>query len=222
MRTTKPTAHGTRETDADRQSDHALIARIADRDQAAMKTLMKRHQLRIFRFVIRFVSNRELAEDAVRDTFLVAWRSADRFEGRSSVSTWLLAIARNRALSARQRLALATEPLSETLAAELIDPRDLPDAVIERRQSIAHVRKCLLLLPPSDGELFDLVYYHEKTLSEVALITNAPVNTVKTRMSRARQRLGAILAAQEDGLAKTAPAHHSAPGPLPDAAPAHA
>src|SRR5262249_39550147 len=136
MRLASFIARGAQEREsAETQSDNVLVARIARRDQAAMKILMARYQVRIFRFAIRFVNSRELAEDAVRDTFIAAWQGAERFESRSSVSTWLLGIARNKALSARQRTGLSPEPLSETLAARLVDPLELPDAAIERRQS---------------------------------------------------------------------------------------
>ena len=180
------------------QSDQILISRIARQDQGAMKVLMARYQVRIFRFVIRFVKNREVAEDVVRDTFFAVWQGAPQFESRSSVSTWLLGIARNKALSARQRFGVPSEPLSDALTATLVDPTDLPDSAIERRQSLQRLRECLERLPPSDGALFDLVYYHEKSLREVALITGVPVNTVKTRMLRARKRLASLLAACEE------------------------
>ena len=183
---------------AGNQSDHILIAQIARQDQGAMKVLMARYQVRIFRFVIRFVKNREVAEDVVRDTFFAVWQSAPHFESRSSVSTWLLGIARNKALSARQRFGIPSEPLSDALTATLVDPADLPDLAIERRQSIQRLRECLEMLPPSDGALFDLVYYHEKSLREVAVITGVPVNTVKTRMLRARKRLANLLLAYDE------------------------
>src|SRR5262249_7140209 len=131
----------------------------------------------------------------VRDTFFAVWQGAPHFESRSAVSTWLLGIARNKALSARQRFGLPSEPLSDALTATLVDPTDLPDLAIERRQSIQQLRECLEMLPPSDGALFDLVYYHEKSLREVAVITGVPVNTVKTRMLRARKRLAGLLSA---------------------------
>jgi RNA polymerase sigma-70 factor, ECF subfamily len=183
---------------AGNQSDHILIAQIARQDQGAMKVLMARYQVRIFRFVIRFVKNREVAEDVVRDTFFAIWQGAPQFENRSSVSTWLLGIARNKALSARQRFGIPSEPLSDALTATLVDPTDLPDLAIERRQSLQRLRRCLEMLPPSDGALFDLVYYHEKSLREVAVITGVPVNTVKTRMLRARKRLATLLLTHEE------------------------
>ena len=183
-------------------SDHALVERIVRQDQAAMAALMARYQVRVFHFAMRYVGNRELAEDIVREVFFAVWQSASRFESRSSVSTWLLAIARYKAISARQRLGVPTESMTDELAATLVDSTDLPDAAIERRQSVELLRKCLTQLPPSDGALFDLVYYHEKSLREVAAILGVPVNTVKTRMARARRRLATMMAAEESGTAR--------------------
>src|SRR6202171_4095528 len=80
--------------------DAALLREIAKGNQLAMRTLFKRHQIRVYRFVLRKVRDRDLAEDVVSEVFLAVWRRAGRFEGRSAVSTWLLSIARHKALTA--------------------------------------------------------------------------------------------------------------------------
>src|SRR3954447_15149160 len=84
-------------------SDEMLIARIAGGDRLAMQTLFARHRTPVYRWLLRLVGNETLAEDLVGDVFLDVWRQASRFEGRSSVSTWLMAIARFKAISARRR-----------------------------------------------------------------------------------------------------------------------
>jgi len=83
-------------------SDEMLIARIAGGDRLAMQTLFARHRTAVYRWLLRFVGNEATAEDLLSDVFLDVWRQADRFQARSSVSTWLLAIARFKALSARR------------------------------------------------------------------------------------------------------------------------
>ena len=65
-----------------------------------MRTLFARHQTRIYRFVLRLLKNEAAAEDVVSEVFLDVWRQAGRFEGRSTVSTWLLSVARFKAISA--------------------------------------------------------------------------------------------------------------------------
>ena len=75
-------------------SDETLVARIADGDRFAMEVLFARHRTHVYRWLLRFVSDETLAEDLLSDVFLDVWRQAGRFEFRSSVSTWLLSIAR--------------------------------------------------------------------------------------------------------------------------------
>src|SRR6476646_5684764 len=77
-------------------SDEVLIGRIANGDRLAMQVLFARHHLRVYRFVLRLVRAESVAEDLISEVFLDVWRQAGRFEGRSAVSTWLLAIARLR------------------------------------------------------------------------------------------------------------------------------
>src|SRR5438552_8884913 len=84
-------------------SDKTLIKRIASGDQLAMRTLFARHRVALYRWLLRLVGEEALAEDLLSDVFLAVWRQAASFEARSSVSTWLLATARNKALTARRR-----------------------------------------------------------------------------------------------------------------------
>jgi hypothetical protein len=83
-------------------SDEALIKRIAAGDRLAMQTLFARHRVAVYRWLLRLVNEEALAEDLLSEVFLAVWRQAASFEARASVSTWLLAIARYKALSARR------------------------------------------------------------------------------------------------------------------------
>src|SRR5579872_5000054 len=84
-------------------ADELLIGRIARGDRLAMQVLFARHHVRIFRFVLRLLRDEMAAEDVISDVFLDVWRQASKFEGRSAVSTWLIAIARFKALSVLRR-----------------------------------------------------------------------------------------------------------------------
>src|SRR5256714_10989860 len=103
-------------------SDEALISRIAAGDRLAMQVLYARHHVRVYRFVLRLVGNPTTAEDLISEVFLDVWRQADRFEGRSAVSTWMLAIARFKALSALRKR--PDEELDEETAATIEDTAD--------------------------------------------------------------------------------------------------
>ena len=126
--------------------------------------------------------------------FLDVWRQAGRFQGRSQVTTWLLAIARNKALSALRRR--STEELDDEATAAVEDPKDNPEVTVQNRQKTALLLKCLRQLSSAHREVIDLVYYHEKSIDEVAEIAGVPPNTVKTRLFYARKRIAGLMAAQ--------------------------
>ena len=174
-------------------SDEALIGRIATGDKVAMQVLFARHHVRVYRFVLRLVRDQTKAEDLISEVFLDVWRQAGKFEARSAVSTWLLAIARYKALSALRRR--PDEELDEEAAAAIEDPGDDPETALEKKDKGEILRKCLTALSPEHREIIDLVYYHEKSVEEVAEIVGIPENTVKTRMFYARKRLAELLKA---------------------------
>jgi RNA polymerase sigma-70 factor, ECF subfamily len=172
-------------------SDKALVRSIADGNKAALKLLYLRHRERVYRFVVRITGVESLADELVNDVFLAAWRHAQRFEGKCEVATWLLSIARYRAISACRR---STEvPLDERAAALIEDPMESPASSIERRQRVDILRKCLAKLTPVHRDVIDLIYYQGNKIEQVARATGAPVSTVKTRLHYARIRLAELL-----------------------------
>jgi RNA polymerase sigma-70 factor (ECF subfamily) len=180
-------------------SDVTLIRSIAAGDKHAMQLLFARHNVRVFRFLVRFVGDKSAAEDLVSEVFLDVWRQAGRFQGRSQVKTWLLAVARNKALSALRRR--STEELDEEAVAAIEDTDNNPEVTIQTRQTSEILLNCLTQLSPAHREIIDLVYYHEKSIDEVAKITRVQRNTVKTRMFCARKRIAELMSAQ--GVARS-------------------
>jgi RNA polymerase sigma-70 factor (ECF subfamily) len=104
-----------------------------------------------------------------------------------------LAIARNKALSAMR--ARVDEQLDDEMATAIADPADDAETTVNQRDRSAIVQRCLSKLSPLHREVLDLVYYHEKSLEDVARIVGAPENTVKTRVFYARRRMGHLLKA---------------------------
>ena len=172
-------------------SDEVLIRRIAGGDQLAMRTLFCRHRVALYRWLLRLVRDEALAEDLLSDVFLDVWRQAASFEARSSVSTWLLAIARYKALSARRRRPDAE--LDETIVSTLTDPADDPEVVLQKKDHGELVRRAIKCLSPQHREIIDLVYYHERSVDEAAEILSVPPATVKTRMFYARKKLAELI-----------------------------
>jgi RNA polymerase sigma-70 factor, ECF subfamily len=176
--------------------DEVLIGRIANGDRLAMQVLFARYHVRVFRFVVRLIRDETIAEDVISELFLDVWHQAGRFEGRSTVATWLLAIARFKAISALRRR--RDEELDQETASAIEDPSDDPGTALEKKDKSAVIRKCLMGLSAEHREIIDLVYYHEKSVQEVAEIVGIPENTVKTRMFYARKRLADLL--KSEGL----------------------
>ncbi len=183
-----------RQTAADKtSSDETLITRIAGGDELAMRTLFARHQVRLYRFLVRIVRDETLAEDLLSDVFLDVWRQAAQFEARAAVSTWLLAIGRYKALSALRRR--TDMELNDEMASTIADPADDPEILLQKRDSGEVLRQCVAALSPAQAQIIDLVYYHEKSVSDVAEIVGIPEATVKTRMFYARRKLAELVQA---------------------------
>jgi RNA polymerase sigma-70 factor (ECF subfamily) len=172
-------------------SDEALIGAIAGGDRRAMQALYLRHKVRVYRFVLRLIGDAALAEDIVSEVFLDVWRQADGFKAKSRVSTWLLAIARYKALSAQR--GRSHEQLDDGAADAIADPADDAETVVDRQDRSTIVRQCLSQLSAIHREVLDLVYYHEKSVDEVAEIVGVSAGTVKTRMFYARKRMENLL-----------------------------
>jgi RNA polymerase sigma-70 factor (ECF subfamily) len=172
-------------------SDEGLIVRIAAGDKRAMQALYRRHHVRLYRFVLRFIRDRQLAEDLVSEAFLDVWRGASTFAARSAASTWLLAIARFKALSALRRR--GDGQLDDVTAAATADQGDDPEVTIRKKQQGEILRDCLRRLSPDHRETIDLVYYQGMGIGEVAQIVGIPESTVKTRMFHARKQLSVLL-----------------------------
>jgi len=162
------------------RTDEQLLARIAGADREAFAALYERHAERILRFAMRIVRTLHLAEEVLQETMMVVWNEADRFEGRSKATTWILGIARNLAHSLLRREARGTRELDPPAISEDPGPSTERAVLIEDA-----VRR----LSPRLREVLHLVFYEELTLREVAEILGIPEGTVKSRMHHARKAL---------------------------------
>src|SRR5215470_16182010 len=172
-------------------SDKTLIRRIAAGDQSAMRALFARYRVRVYRWLLRLVDDEALAEDLLSEVFLDVWRHAASFEARSSLSTWLLAIARYKALSARRRRTDAE--LDEATVSTVPDTADDPEVTLQKKNRAEALRQSLLRLSPDHREVIDLAYYHGKSVKEIAEIVSINEATVKTRMFYARRKLAELV-----------------------------
>jgi RNA polymerase sigma-70 factor (ECF subfamily) len=185
----QPAAPASRNT-----TDETLVANVAEGNRLAMQLLFVRHHARVYRFLLRMVGNAAAAEDLSSEVFLTVWQQAGRFQARSSFSTWLLGIARNKALSElRGRVG---ERCADGEGLEAADTAHDPESAYSAKRRRELLRNCLTHLSHEHREIIDLVYYHDKSVREVAQILGIPNNTVKTRMFYARNKLSKLIAAR--------------------------
>lgn len=158
-----------------------------------MQALYGRHHVRVYRFLLRLMRNEAAAEDVMSDVFVDVWQQADRFEDRSAVTTWLLSIARFKALSVLRKR--REQELDDDVAGSIEDESDNPEVTSQKLSKAEAMRRCIAKLSREHGEVIDLVYYHEQSVDEVSRILGIPEATVKTRMFYARKRLSELLLA---------------------------
>jgi RNA polymerase sigma-70 factor, ECF subfamily len=156
-----------------------------------MRALFARYRVALYRWLLRLVDDGTLAEDLLSEVFLDVWRQAASFEARSSVPTWLLAIARYKALSARRRRTDAE--LDEATVSTVPDIADDPEITLQKKDRAEALRQSLPRLSPEHREVIDLAYYHSKSIKEIAEIVGINEATVKTRMFYARKKLAELV-----------------------------
>lgn len=175
-------------------SDGQLLARIAQGDQEAVAALYQRLERPLFAFLVKTLRDREAAADVLNDTMLDVWRQAGRFEGKSSVATWIYAIAHHKAISWLRRR--REVELNEEAAAEIADEAPLADARMAEADVATAIARLMERLSVDHRVVLQLAYFQEFSVSQIAEILDCPENTVKTRMFYARQRLKALLEAE--------------------------
>jgi RNA polymerase sigma-70 factor (ECF subfamily) len=173
-------------------SDEALLARIRDRDSAALRALFTRYHGRVFHFVMRRLHDPGLAEEVVADVFFEVWRSIDHFQGASRPSTWLFGIAHFKATGAhRDRSRFKRASVVPTKVESLHRVPDGADAGARliAREELAIVRRALAGMPGEQREVLELAVIEGLPYEQIAERLGVPEGTIKTRVSRARAKL---------------------------------
>ena len=174
-----------------RATEAELLALAREGDQRAFAELVERSRKRLFSVCVRITGDEHSARDAAQNALLDAWRALGRFEGRSSFSTWLCQIGSRAALAvvARRR----AEPM-----AEVPEPTGPFSAALEESvTSVSAVRWALEKLPPDFRSALVLREYGDLSYQEIAEAQGVKVETVKTRIARARRAVAQVLAAAE-------------------------
>ena len=192
--------------------DAVLLDALRAGDETAFASLVSRHHTRLLRFAESMVSSRAVAEEVVQDTWLGVVRGIHRFEGRSSVKTWMFRILANRARSAGAKEA-RTAPLRADELGDVLEgrfdaagawsrpPEPWADRVDDRLVAEAlagRVRQCLPALPPAQRQVLVLRDLEGVDAAEVCDVLGVSAGNQRVLLHRARARLRSLLEGQFD------------------------
>lgn len=164
----------------------ALISRTAKGDRSAFSALYTALERPLFRFILSKLNDPHEAADIQNEVFMEIWRTANRFEGRSAVKTWIFGIAYRKTMDQfrRTRRVTTSDEIPE-------QEDDSPDALtcLAAAEEAEHVRHCLGTLSVDHRAAIELAFYEDLSYGEIAGITGAPEGTIKTRIFHAKKLL---------------------------------
>jgi RNA polymerase sigma-70 factor (ECF subfamily) len=177
-------------TESARESrERELLERIAARDREAMRKFYLLYYHRLARFLSQMTRRHELIDEMINDTLVVVWEKAGDFRGDSLVSTWIMGIAYRRGLSLLRTESRAQERMVLPRTGE----EDLRDRATEQFDLAELLERAMENLSPDQRAVLELTYDLGHSCGEIAAIMGCPVNTVKTRMFHARNKLRGLV-----------------------------
>lgn len=180
--------------DAERLAqDRAALARalsaVAGGDRAAFEDVYRRTSAKLFGVCLRILPERQEAEEALQEAYISVWRRADTFDAaHGTAMTWLMTIARNRAVDRLRRGGkIATAPIEA--AEDVADPTPAATDLVARSQDEQRLHHCLGMLPAGEAGFVRTAFLEGSSYSELAARSGVPLGTVKSRMRRALAKL---------------------------------
>ncbi|MES2931992.1 MAG: sigma-70 family RNA polymerase sigma factor [Pseudomonadota bacterium] len=181
-----------------------LLNLVATGNQQAYEDLYRLMSSRVYAFARRMINNAETAEEVLADTMYDVWRTAVNFRGDSKVSTWILGIARNKALMALRSAKTHGHEGSEDIDdfADILDS-GAPDGFdqLAEKQASEMIQRCLERLSGKHRECLHLIHFEDLSMKEVAMVQGIPEGTIKSRLSHARAQMAACVEATQRRLA---------------------
>ena len=177
------------------QKDLALMSRIAADDKTAMRDLYEAYSPNLTNFVKNWLYDPTQAADLVHETMLEVWRNAKRFEGRSSLKSWIFSIARNKSIDTNRRGARVTytDEVPET-----IDGETSQEDFVLGVQNAKYLMAAMKELSDSHRRVLHLAFFEDMKYEDIAVIEDCPVGTVKTRILHAKKKLLYIIKKQSN------------------------
>ena len=177
-------------------SDETLLARYREGDGAAFEILYARHRQGLYRFLLGLSGKPELADEVFQDTWLSLIRSTSQPQGRATFRTWLFQIARNRLIDYWRKHG-AHQPLHDSYDEQLHaigDETNDPEQLLNLSRDSQRLASALQTLPADQREVFLLRAHGDLDLAQIASLTETSLETVKSRLRYAQQKLRRLLA----------------------------
>ena len=187
----------TKQAEANLETAHTLIKRIADGDRTALAELYRSMERSVYRFILSRLNDPFESSDILHDVFIEVWRSAGRFEGRSKVQTWIFGIAYRKVID-RHRKAGRTKLSDET--PEIIDEADSAETCLVASQDAAQVNHCMSQLSDEHRSAISLAFWEDMNYREIADVCGTAEGTIKTRIFHAKKLLMRCLSALSHGV----------------------
>jgi RNA polymerase sigma factor (sigma-70 family) len=177
-------------------SDESLLARYREGDGAAFEILYARHRQSLYRFLLGLSGKPELAEEVYQETWLSLIRSNSQPQGRATFRTWLFQIARNRLIDHWRKHGVH-QPLHDSYDEQVhavSDEANDPEQLLNLSRDSQRLENALQILPADQREVFLLRAHGDLDLAQIASLTETPLETVKSRLRYAQQKLRRLLA----------------------------
>lgn len=181
--------------------DIAIIQTVLRGQQSAYAVLVNRYKQYVFSLVLRYIPERELAEELAQDVFVKAYRNLASYRGESKFSTWLYAIVHTTCLSHMRKKGSMITTVEEDKLVALQDAlqQESPYGRLEQSSKKAILNKAIEQLPDVDAQILSLFYIGSQSVDEIAEIANMTTTNVKVRLFRARTKLREIIETKYKG-----------------------
>lgn len=168
------------------ESDDDLIVRVANGDKTAMRVIYESHAGALENFVKNWLADPSQASDLVHETMLEVWKKASRFEGRSSLKSWIFAIARNKSIDSNRRNSRIyyTDEIPE-----IVDDHPGAEDMLFASENAKALSRAMSELSENHRRVLHLAYFEDMKYEEIAHIENCPIGTVKTRIMHGKKKL---------------------------------
>jgi RNA polymerase sigma-70 factor (ECF subfamily) len=167
--------------------DTQLLEHIAGGDREAFRVLYQRYVRQVFSFVFKLTGDSKMTEEITNDVMFEVWKGAKRFQGKSAVLTWVFGIAHNKTMNEYRKKSPA--PVDPEEFAKVANPGDSTEEIVSKKDTSERMKSAMDELSPDHRAVLELTFYQGLSYQEIADIMDCPVNTVKTRMFYAKEKL---------------------------------